>query len=646
MSLHIGGLSSDVQEQDLQHVFQKFGPCTVRRMQDRYGFAVFDASGDAARALRKLNRTFVCGRRITVNWSKHQPNHSRSFRRSSRQIGSSNGRASRDGVDNLRLREPADQKNDSTSHGISLNPVDGVEEKNNHMSHDKSHNPDDIVEKNSDEIAEGMKEAGESIGEDPVEMKMDDGGTSDARETNGEDPVEMKMDDGGTSGANAIQHDRWGETGIGNHGGDDDDFDRFEPYHGYRKREEKKKIVKADHRRNSEKWQKHPAERFDQNHGKSRALPTCYKTLGDGFSLREREELRLRKFRYPSTRRPESHVDPMTRAHHRVQDFRKPFSDRTGRAPKLSDVPRLDRTHIPQSKNMAEAPKEAHNGSKLKRSREPSLSSERNSSYSRSRSPSPRSRAQSPSHSAHSSSKSSQPTQPGGLKQGPRSNFSHHGPLSVSVSPKCDSPPAAGNKDSGVLVNSPLESDLDIKARSELRHMDDCKQEAEGSRLNCEVPVVSSKLDAQSNGDVPVPGVDVKVSGHAETNLRKDMVDDIVGDALLGETTNPVDTLPVKSNMEHVVKKGRIISLKLTTSEVVSALKHYGVEAREVVLSNQTVENYFGAARLWPWEIIYYRRCKKGPISTENYGKRLEQNKEFGIVDQYVRSSSGWWEHH
>ncbi|KAK1617243.1 hypothetical protein QYE76_022760 [Lolium multiflorum] len=617
MSLHIGGLSSAVQEHYLQRVFQKFGPCTVRRMKDRYGFAVFDASGDAARALRQLHGTFVCGRRITVNWSKHQPNHSRSFRRSSRKIGSSNGRASRDGVDNFRLSEPAAQKSD---------PVDGVEEKNNHMSHDKSHNPDDIVEKNSDEIAEGMKEAGESIGEDPGEMKMDDGGTSDARENNGEDPVEMKMDDGGTSGANAIEHDRWGETGIGNHGGDDDDFDRFEPYHGYRKREEKKKTVKAEHRRISEKWQKHPAERFEQNHGKSRALPTCYKTLGDGFSLREREELRLREFRYPSTRRPESHVDPMTRAHHRVQDFRKPFSDRTGRAPKLSDVPRLDRTHIPQSENMAEAPKEAHNGSKLKRSREPSLSSERNSSCSRSRSPCPRSRAQSPSHSAHSSSKSSQPTQHGGLKLGPRSNLSHHGPLSVSVSPKCDSPPAA--------------------ARSELRHMDDCKQEAEGSRLNCEIPAASSKLGAQSNGDLPVPGVDVKVSGHAETNLHKDMVDDIVGDALLGETTNPEDTLSVKSNMEHVVKKGRIISLKLTTSEVVSALKHYGVETREVVLSNQTVENYFGAARLWPWEIIYYRRSKKGPISTENYGKRLEQNKEFGIVDQYVRSSSGWWERH
>jgi hypothetical protein len=619
MSLHIGGLSSAVRKQDLEHVFRKFGRCTVR-IKGQYGFAVFDASDDAARALRHLHGKFVCGKRITVNWSKHQPDISRSFRRSSRRIGSSNGRVSRDGVDSFRFSEPADQKNDYTSQGTNLNPFDGVEKKNHLTSHDKSHNPDDVAQNSSAEIAEGMKDAGQSIDEDPVEMKMDDGGTSDT---------------------NAIEHDRWGETGIGNHGGDDGNFDRFEPYHGYSKREEKKKIVKADHRRIPEKWQKHSAERFDQNHGKSRALPTCYscgtadhiggncpeetvgklKTLGDGFSLREKEELRPRKFRYPSTRRQESHVNPLIQAHQRVQHIRKPFSDRIGRASNLSNVPRLNRGHPPQSENMPQVPKEAPNGSKLKRSREPSLSSERNSSYSRSRSPCPHPRAQSPSHSAHSSSKSSQPTQAEGFKLGQRSNLSHHGPLSVSVSPQCDSPPASGN-----------------------RHMDDYKQEAEGSRLNREVPVTSSKLDTLSTGDLPVPGKDVKVAVQAETNLHEDMVDDLVAYGVLGETSSPEDTLTVKSDSEHVVKKGRIISLKLTTTEVVSALKHYGVEAREVVLSNEPVENYFGAARLWPWEIIYYRQCKKGPISTENYAKRLEQNKEFGIVDEYVRSSSGWWE--
>ncbi|CAM0872157.1 unnamed protein product [Alopecurus aequalis] len=617
MSLHIGGLSLAVRKHYLEHVFQKFGRCSVK-LKDGYGFAVFGASDDAARALRQLHGRFVCGKRITVNWSKHQPNLSRSSR-SSRRIGSSNGRASRDGVDSFRFSDPADQKNDYTSHGMSHNP-DGVEKRNHHTSHDNSQNPDDVVEKNPDEKSEDLKDAGESISEDPVEMKMDEGGTSDA---------------------NAVEHDRWGETGIGNHGGDDDDFDRFEPYHGYCKQDKKEKTVKADHRRFSKKWHRHPAERFDHNHVDSRSLPTRYRggtachisgncpeetvgkfrTLGDRLSFREKGELRLRKFRYSSTRRPESHVDPTTQAHQRVQDIRKPFSDRIRGAPKLSNVPRLNRRNTPQTENMPQVPKEAHNGSKLKRSREPSLSSDRTSSYSRSGSPCPRSRAQSPSHSAHSSSKSSQPVQSECLKLRSRSNTSQHAPLSLSksVSPQSNSPRAAGNKNIGGLVNSPLESNLDLKAASEFKHFDDCEQEVKGSS-NCEVPSTSSKLDTLSDGDQPVP--------------------------VLGQMTNPDETLSVKSNKEHLVKNGRCISLKLTTNEVVSALKHYGMEAREIVLSDQAVENYFGAARLWPWEIIYYRRCKKGPISTENYAKRLEQNKEFGIVDQYVRSSSGWWECH
>lgn len=52
----------------------------------------------------------------------------------------------------------------------------------------------------------------------------------------------------------------------------------------------------------------------------------------------------------------------------------------------------------------------------------------------------------------------------------------------------------------------------------------------------------------------------------------------------------------------------------------------------------------FGAARLWPWEAMLYRRIKRGPISTANYERRKAQNEEFEIKDTFVRSSSGWWE--
>jgi hypothetical protein len=41
-----------------------------------------------------------------------------------------------------------------------------------------------------------------------------------------------------------------------------------------------------------------------------------------------------------------------------------------------------------------------------------------------------------------------------------------------------------------------------------------------------------------------------------------------------------------------------------------------------------------------PGKPFTYRGRKEGPISSENYAKPLEQNREFGIVDQCVRSSS------
>lgn len=82
----------------------------------------------------------------------------------------------------------------------------------------------------------------------------------------------------------------------------------------------------------------------------------------------------------------------------------------------------------------------------------------------------------------------------------------------------------------------------------------------------------------------------------------------------------------------------------LSSEEVYRVLKHYGLENQEKRENELPVETYFGCSRLWPWEIIYYRRLKKGLISTENYSRRLAQNKEFGIVDKFVRSSSGWAE--
>ncbi|CAN6272930.1 unnamed protein product [Urochloa humidicola] len=493
---------------------------------------------------------------------------------------------------------------------------------------------------------------------------MDEGGTVD------EDTGEVKMDKGGTVDANPIEHDRWAETGKGTPGGSSDDFDRYEPYRGYDKQEETEKVTKAssydsrEHRHSSGKRQEHSDKRVNISHDKSRSAPTCYscgvaghiardcpkgiddnyKARGDGLNFREKWQLRQRRFGSPSRRRPEFHVHPLDQTDHRVQDGRKPFSEKNVRVPRVSNVARDNRSLAHCSENMLQTNKEARKRSRSERSRGSSPSSEpsrqshhdnvkgshsnRNSSHSRSRSPRPRSRfrANSPSYSAHSSSKSTQPTQ----HEGSRSNVNHDVPFSVSASPQQKSSPDIEDKRLDGLMNSPLENNLEFRTRSEVKNMDDYKQEGKGSVLNSKV----------LNGEAFVPEKAANAAGYAGVNFDKSLVDDNVANfnkSLVEESSS------VKSKQAVLAKNGRNKSLKLTTNEVIAALKHYGMEAREDS-SDQPVEKYFGAARLWPWEIIYYRRHKKGPISTENYAKRLEQNKEFGIVDQYVRSSSGWWE--
>ncbi|KAF8686641.1 hypothetical protein HU200_043468 [Digitaria exilis] len=658
MSLHIGRLSQDVRQSYLEHLFQRFGRCSVN-LKDGYGFAVYNSDNDAARAMQALHGKYVCGERITVNWSKQQPRFSQGFR-SSRFIESSRGRNFRDAQDNVRLRDP-------------------VARKNHPANHDHGHNPDAVPEKESDKFTDVVNDAVENFGDDLGEVKRNEGGTIDEdpgevkRDVIGtidEHPGVVKMDEGATIDANAIEHDRWAETGKGTPGGGSDDFDRYEPYHGYDRREETEKVAKAssydsrEHMHYSEKWQ---ADKHVY-HDKSRS-PTCYNcgisghiarncpqgiydnlsARRDGLNFREKLQLRQRRFGSPPRRRPDFHVHPLDQTNHRVQDSRKPFSERNMRVPRLSDVPRDSRRHAHCSENMPQPNKEARKRSRSERSRGSSPSSEpprhshhdnvkgshsnKTSSDSRSRSPQYRSRvrAHSPSYSAHSSSKSFQPTQ----HEGSRSNTNHHVPFLVSASPQHKSSPDVENKNLDDLMNSPLEDNLEVRARCEVDNVDDNKQERKGSVLN------SKAL----NGEVLIADKDANAADYTAVSFDKNFIDANAANGVQSQNANFEDSSSMKSKQNVRAENGKNKSLNLTTNEVIAALKRYGMEAPEDS-SDQPVEKYFGAARLWPWEIIYYRRRKKGPISTENYAKRLEQNKEFGIVDQYVRSSSGWWECH
>lgn len=672
MSLHIGRLSHDVRHSYLEQLFQRFGHCTVN-LKDGYGFAVYDSDGDATQALRALHGKYVCGQRITVNWSKQQPRRSQGFR-SSRFVKSFSGRNVRDARDSIRFRDSVVRKSHPANHDQGHDP-DAVPEKDSHKFIEVV---DDAGENICDDLADTKRGEGGTIDEDPGGGKTDKGGTidedlgvmkADKGGTIDEDPGEVKVGGGETVNANAIEHDRWAETGKGTPGGDSYDFDRYEPYRGYDRQEETENVTKPssydshEHRLSSEKWRKHSDNRVDVSHDKSRS-PTCYKCgvaghiarncpqgIDDNFrarrnelNFREKWQLRQRRFGSPSRRRPEVHVHPLDQTNHRVQDGRKPFSERNIKLPRLSNVVRDGRRHAHCDENIPQNNKEAHKRSRSEKSRGSSPNSEpsshshhdnvkgshsnRTSSDSRSRSPRSRSRfrAHSPSYSAHSSSKSTQ-------HEGSRSNINHPLPFSLSASPQHESSPDVEDKNLEGLMNYHLEDNSEFRTRFKLKDMDDNKQEGKESVLNSKV----------MNGEVVVPDKDANTADYKGVNFDKNLVNDNAANQVQSQNVNFENSSSVKSKQDVLTRNGRSKSLKLTTNEVITALKRYGMEPQENS-SDQPVEKYFGAARLWPWEIIYYRKCKKGPLSTENYAKRVEQNKEFGIVDQYVRSSSGWWE--
>ncbi|KAJ9554816.1 hypothetical protein OSB04_009430 [Centaurea solstitialis] len=113
--------------------------------------------------------------------------------------------------------------------------------------------------------------------------------------------------------------------------------------------------------------------------------------------------------------------------------------------------------------------------------------------------------------------------------------------------------------------------------------------------------------------------------------------------------TDHLETANHEPEADSRLQKTSSNSMVITSEEMLMVIKHYGLKKDEELNDNDNdndlgVESYFGCGRLWPWEVIYYRRLKKGPISTENYARRVSQNREFGIVDKYVRSSSGWGE--
>ncbi|XP_021765614.1 serine/arginine-rich splicing factor 4-like [Chenopodium quinoa] len=108
------------------------------------------------------------------------------------------------------------------------------------------------------------------------------------------------------------------------------------------------------------------------------------------------------------------------------------------------------------------------------------------------------------------------------------------------------------------------------------------------------------------------------------------------------ETTKSLEPINDTSDLEASPKSHVGSRLSISAEELSRVMKCYDLKHPEENEQHLDVGDYFGSSRLWPWEIIYYRRLKKGLISMENYARRVAQNEAFHITDKYIRSSSGW----
>ncbi|KAK1263419.1 hypothetical protein QJS04_geneDACA008550 [Acorus gramineus] len=656
MSLFLGNLPPHIRHDELERVFGKFGRCNVQ-LKDGYGFVIYEVPENADRALRALRGKIICGERISLDWSKRQPTP---FQRSGRSTRFYDRRNNiRDEGNGFRNRGSQDRRKFAAGMGHPVRNRGGL------RLHGVYNNEDYHQEDLQDHEGEQNQNAKEAdIGLNRIES--DQCG----------DPVNHAPIDGAS--------------------GNETVFERYVPDEGYDSQEEN-----HNHRvtgsygspvRSSEKSLRvRPGDATWKHQNKLKPQQSCYKCgqVGhlmrncpevdaprrerfDRFEFKRDDEVDIRfrgdgEFNRPKPvkrERTSNGRDPRF-VRRRVNDERKFNSEKAKRLVNKSESSlgseenhRLKlRRESHRKKRIGQMGGKSQRKRKVRRSAS-SLSDtgSTRSSHSRSTTSSlksasgtsshSRSRSVSRSHSRpnlRSASRTSSSKSKGSRTRSRSSSLKSLSitlpPLDAGLNAKVPSPRGGMEKSASPRSMSP-----EYDAKSESSETRDIVLEQRDESAFPTTPVEVNGEHAGHHDDNDDVNHCLHRVGHEEQRSHMKLADK-VGEVSL-ENLKGKSGVRSQSGLDPTkIPTGSHSrnTLTISSQEMHMVLRHYGLPMQEDD-EDKPVGSYFGSARLWPWEMIYYRRLKKGPISTENYARRVEQNREFGIVDKYVRSSSGWYE--
>ncbi|KAK8628916.1 hypothetical protein V6N13_009496 [Hibiscus sabdariffa] len=614
--------------------FARFGRCNVN-MKDGYGFVVYDYPPNAHKALQALQGRNICGKPLTLTWSNKQPRPFKNLARVDQTYDReplrmrNSARGGDYGSRNFDLNVQPDCKTSveqTECHGTELNSADRL---NAYIDYHQDH-----VKQFIREDDHGYKEdlLNEDAQDEPNQM---------------DDRWDGQRND--HSNGNDIEHEIEFDRYVGHDRKADDENHQIVYYSGCpaEKSPQERIVTKLI----GEETLNHPKD--------AKLLQACYSCGALGHKKHNCPH-EITSGRYSSRKAYGSGKSG------RLRENRSSFIGKETDRAWENDTEGKKRSRwkggTPQRHN---AKKERPISSPL----HPDYSASRSRSKSKSIMHMPRSISQSRSRSVSSRARTSSKN----LRLSSRSHYSRS--RSSKSSSRSNSPTSFS---STVSLGRPSASLLDMGQFNLQGSLDKANTESKGIMVGGDVHLENAKFD---NNVAPVTVENAGSSAKVESEVEKDQAmpggncdnhmtprslpqvknpstplseksapaDESLSPENLGEIkgSQDFDALTTEDVMVQPVETDSDISVRSTSvspEELCMVMKHYGLEPPNENERHLSAEDYFGAARMWPWEIIYYRRLKKGPISTENYARQVAQNKEFGIVDKYIGSSSGWGE--